>query len=261
MHRPTPHTLALWLLLLAAHPAAAQDAERQLLRPGELPGPTPYRDPTQHARALATHALRLRVTPKPQPYITTLGDPSIYGAATLILPPGRDAAALVTGEFFVRDAATIEILWQGRALPTAALRADQQLGLAELALPDEIAARLAPAPLRDTPLLTWDRLFVLLFDKDGVPLVAPVLLHGPGEPEELSFYTAASPTVGEGHPIFDQRGAVVGIFALRLPVENKPGYALLTAPLARFLDPAAPAPGQQPLPFEVLGGARPAPEP
>jgi hypothetical protein len=66
----------------------------------------------------------------------------------------------------------------------------------------------------------------------------------------------ALPVLGEGHPIFDDQGALVGLFALRLPGEQVMGYALMTDVLARFFKPATTERQADPFKLEVLGGGR-----
>lgn len=240
-------------LLCLPQPILAQDAERQTLGADQLPGPTAYRDPAQRAQALSGAVLRLRATPPRQPWITTVGDPALYGAATLVQTP--EGPALLTGEFFVRGQETLELLYQGRALPTRVLRADRALGLALLELPEALAGALTPAPVRDKPLLSWEQPWALVFDRQGAASAVAVRFQGRPKQEELSFYMSALPTLGEGHPIFDDKGALVGLFALRVPGEPL-GYALMTEVLARFFAPS-PEPGSpQPLNLEVLGGGQ-----
>ncbi len=246
------------LCLLLPQITWAQDTERVTLTPDQLPTIKTWKDPKQHALELQKHVLRVRVTPKKDPYITTLGDPSLYGIVTMIQDEKTEDPALITGEFFVRDAQKIEILLPELGWQTATIaRADRNLGLAQLTLADPIPEQIRPkaANVRNTPLVTWDTLHTLTFDLKGLPLVRPVTLQGPGA-EGMAFYMGASPGLGEGHPIFDDRGMCLGLYAIRAIEKPGLGYALMSQALLDFLKAEPTQTTQDDLRIEVLGGAK-----
>jgi hypothetical protein len=241
--------------MASAATASAQEPVPAPVPQDELPTLPTYQSPQERARAWSASVVRVRVVQPSQPWMTPVGDPGLYGAAVLAQTSPGGAPVLLTGELFVRGAAQVEVEVGAQRWRVRVVRADADLGLAALELPPPLVAQMTPAPLRASPLRGWERLFVLVFDKDGAATTLPVTLQGPGE-EELAFYTSATPPLSQGHPIFDEHGKCLGLFALWREDHEDVGFVILQPHLTTFIaNPEANPRRDEPLKLDLRGGA------
>lgn len=249
---PPPATIQVVPLEEATVQGSTKPGRTRVQTTRQLPGVVRYQQHDKIAARLSQHVVQIRVMPKRPKYIRSMGDPAHYGAATLVAQKDQEPV-LITGEYFVRNAESLELMLGSTRCTTNVVEKKPQLGLAVLSIPPECKLNLKPAPLSTgapTP-----NLYALTFDQRGVPTVRPAQI-GPRGNKELAFYHQASPSLGGGHPIFDQEGNLRGLYALQLPQHKHVGFLIPHGPIEKLLSPPEERKTNAPLNLDIQGGRR-----
>jgi hypothetical protein len=246
-------------LLGAPSPAGAQPLPGpRFLSPDELPGVTTEASLRAMPGGADRSILPLKITPRSSPYLTPIGDPSLRTFAVFVnappAPPPKPEPtddlfakpptptpgppSLIAPLYMLRDAERIEI--DGSEVQI--LRADPDLGLAVLSLPDHLSGDRLPRPANLLPEDAHvERIVAIVADAEGRPGPRPAELGDPGE-EALAFYRRASRGLPPGTPLLDPAGHLVALVALITPADHY-AWAIDARAIARFLaspDPEAP---------------------
>ncbi len=270
--------LALASVLTALLIFAPTVHAQEITSPDEL-GLQGYKDPAERTAILAKSTVFVRVTPQLSPYHVAIDDGAIYGAATLVLPlpapvqnnnnggipgtnPTRNAdtpppkPVLLTTEFFVRNAQTIEIFHRGKRYRVEVEHADRDLGFASLKAPPELLEQLTALSVHTQKKAPLGSLYTLVFDVERRPGVREVSLGLQGE-GALAFYRAATPVVSNGYPIVTRSGAIYGMFALRFADRPHQGFALMSEHVRNFLTPkSSPTREEETIQLQVEGAGQ-----
>jgi hypothetical protein len=212
-----------------------------------LPTVPTWTPPEARRAQLAPSVVRVEVSLPKQKYITTFGDDGPRGAAVWVQPAAEGAEpSLLTAEFLIRGAASVRLRVGERVWPTKVLRSDARVGFALLECPPELAAQLTPAPLTQSELVPHYG-FSIADDQ-----LVGVAINGRGS-DQLAWYWRAAPSLPGGHPIFDARGELVGLYAVQDITEPGVGFAIFGPTLPGFLAGPAKEPEPRIKPMELWG--------
>ncbi len=203
--------------------------------------------PEARRAQLAPSVVVVEVSAPKRKHITTFGDDGPRGAAVWVQPAVEGAEpSLLTAEYLVRGAASVRLRVGDRVWPTKVLRSDARVGFALLECPPELAKTLSPAPLTQSELVPHYGFSIADAQLIGISV------NGRGT-DQLVWYWRAAPSLPPGHPIFDARGDMVGLYAVQSPEHPGVGFAIFGPTIAGFLAGPPPEPEPRIKPMELWG--------